>query len=98
MDDRGQVTIKYYPPLCTSVHQPMDLGIIAKTKVNYRKELLDVKASTMLVADTLRAEAKARKMKAGTMGLAQGYQPHVRDAAEFLKKAWASVTAQDIAR
>ena len=98
VDDRGQVTIKYYPPLCTSVHQPMDLGIIAKTKVNYRKELLDVKASTMLVADTLRAEAKARKMKAGTMGLAQGYQPHVRDAAELLKKAWASITAQDIAR
>lgn len=98
VDDRGQVTIKFYPPNCTSVHQPMDMGIIAKTKCNYRKELLDVKTSTMLVADALRAEAKARKMKAGTMGLAQGHQPHVRDAAELLQKAWASVTAQDIAR
>ncbi|CAB1110321.1 unnamed protein product [Ectocarpus sp. CCAP 1310/34] len=98
VDDRGQVTIKFYPPNCTSVHQPVDLGIIAETKCNYRKELLDVKTSTMLVADTLRAEAKARKMKAGTMGLAQGHQPHVRDAAELLQKAWASVTAQDIAR
>ncbi|CAB1103823.1 unnamed protein product [Ectocarpus sp. CCAP 1310/34] len=98
VDDRGQVTVKTYPPLCTAVHQPMDLGVIAKTKVNYRKELLDVKTSTMLVADTLRAQAKARKMKAGTMGLAQGHQPHVRDAAELLQKAWASVTAQDIAR
>ncbi|CAB1096174.1 unnamed protein product [Ectocarpus sp. CCAP 1310/34] len=37
-------------------------------------------------------------MKAGTMGLAQGHQPHVRDAAELLQKALASVTAQDIAR
>ncbi|CAB1098723.1 unnamed protein product [Ectocarpus sp. CCAP 1310/34] len=63
------------------------------------KEVLDVKTSTMLlVADTLRAQAKARKMKAETMGLAQGHQPHVRDAAELLQKAWASVTAQDIAR
>ncbi|CAB1115493.1 unnamed protein product [Ectocarpus sp. CCAP 1310/34] len=93
-------SIKSYPPRCTAVHQPMDLGIIAKkkTKVNYRKELLDVKTSTMLVADTLRAQAKARKMKAGTMGLAQGHQPHVRDAAELLQKAWASVTTEDIAR
>lgn len=98
VDDRGQVTVKCLPPLCTAVHQPMDLGVIAKTKVNYRKELLDVKASTMLVADTLRAEAKSRKMKAGTMGLAQGHQPHLRDAAELLKKAWASVTPRDIAR
>ncbi|CAB1099057.1 unnamed protein product [Ectocarpus sp. CCAP 1310/34] len=98
VDDRGQVTVKFYPPKCTSVHQPMDLGIIAKTKVVFRKELLDVKTSTMLVADTLRAQAKARKMKAGTMGLAQGHQPHLRDAAELLKKAWASITAQDIAR
>ncbi|CAB1111078.1 unnamed protein product [Ectocarpus sp. CCAP 1310/34] len=98
VDDRGQVTVKTYPPLCTAVHQPMDLGVIAKTKVNYGKELLDVKTSTMLMADTLRAQAKARKMKAGTLGLAQGHQPHVRDAAELLQKAWASVTAQDIAR
>ena len=79
--------------------EPMDLGVIAKTKVVQRKELLDVKASTMLlVADTLRAQAKARKMEAETMGLAQGHQPHVRDAAELLQKARASVTPQDIAR
>ena len=52
----------------------------------------------MLVADTLRAQAKERKMKAGTAGLAEGHYPHVRDAAELLKKAWTSVTAQDIVR
>ena len=57
-----------------------------------------MKASTMLVAETLRAQAKASKMKAGTMGLAQGHQPHLRDAAELLQKAWGSVTPQDIAR
>ena len=71
---------------------------LAKTKLIYGKELLDVKVSTMLVADTLRAQAKERKMKAGTAGLAEGHYPHVRDAAELLKKAWTSVTAQDIVR
>ena len=45
----------------------------------------------MLVAGTLRAQAKDRKMKAGTVGLAEGHHPHARDAAELLKKGWASV-------
>ena len=67
-------------------------------KLIYRKELLDVKTSTMFVAETLRAQAKERKMKAGTMGLAQGHHPHVLDAAELLRKAWAGVTATNIAR
>ena len=52
----------------------------------------------LLVADTVSAEAKSRKVKAGTMGLAQGHQPHVRDAAELLQKAWSRVTPQDIVR
>ena len=92
-DDLKQVAVKTYPPGCTSIHQPMDQGIITKTKLIYGKELLDVKVSTMLVADTLRAQAKERKMKAGTAELAEGHHPHVRDAAELLKKAWTSVTA-----
>ncbi|CAB1105502.1 unnamed protein product [Ectocarpus sp. CCAP 1310/34] len=50
-DERGQATVKFCPPNCTSVHQSMDQGIIARTKFIYRKELLDVKTSTMFVAD-----------------------------------------------
>ena len=38
----------------------MAQGIIAATKLNYRKELLDVKVSTMRGAETLRAQAKDR--------------------------------------
>ena len=64
-----------YPPNCTSVHQPMDQGIIAATKLNYRKGLLDVKVSTMRVAERFRAQAKERKMVVGTMGLAEGHPP-----------------------
>ena len=52
----------------------MDLRVIARTRVIFSKELLDVKTSTMLEADTLRAQAKACKMNAGTMRLEQGHQ------------------------
>ncbi|CAM9471200.1 unnamed protein product [Scytosiphon promiscuus] len=52
----------------------------------------------MLVADTLSAQAKERTMRAGSVGLAEGHRPHVRDAAELLKKGLASVSARDIAR
>lgn len=98
VDDRDQVTVMTYPPNCTSVHQPMDMGIIAATKVIYRKELLSVKVSTMLVAETLRAQAKERKMARGTMGLAEGHHPHVLDAADLIKLAWGQITQKTIAR
>ena len=75
VDDRGQVTVMKYPPNCPSVHQPMDQRIVAATELNYRKELHDVKVSTMRVAETLRAQAKERKMVVGTMGLAEGTTP-----------------------
>ena len=98
VDHRGQVTVKMYPAKCTSLHQPADQGIIAQLNLFYRRLLLDVKVFTMLVAETLRAQAKARRMVAGTAGLAEGHQHHVRDAGELPKTAWASVTPRDIAR
>ena len=36
IDNRSQVRILCLPPNCTSVHQPMDMGIIAAIKVKYR--------------------------------------------------------------
>lgn len=98
VDPRGQVTVMTYPPNCTSVHQPMDMGILAALKLVYRRLLLDLKASTMLVAAQLREEAEQRKMVAGTKGLAEGHQPHVLDAAELLASAWTSITPTTIAR
>lgn len=98
MDDRGQLTVMTYPPNCTRVHQPMDMGIIAATKVIYRRELLSVKVSTMLVAETLRAQAKERNMARGTAGLAEGHHPHMLDAADLLKLAWGQITQKTIAR
>ncbi|CAN0369980.1 unnamed protein product [Ascophyllum nodosum] len=87
-----------YPPNCTSIHQPMDQGIIAATELNYRKELHDVRVSTMRVAETLRAQAKERKMVVGTMGLAEGHHPYMLAAADLLKLVWDNITQKTTAR
>ena len=97
-DSKGQLKVVTYLPNFTSVHQPMNMGIIAATKLNYRRELLDMKVSTMGVAATLRAQAKQRKMAAGTAGLGTGNHPHARHAAELMKAAWGGVSAATIAR
>ena len=97
-DSKGKVKVVTYPPNWTSVHQSMDMGIIAATKLNYRRELLDMKVSTMGVAATLRAQAKQPKMAAGTAGLGEGNHPYLRDAAELTKAAWGGVSAATIAR
>ena len=98
VDSRKLVKTIVYPPNCTSKHQPMDMGIIAATKRHYQRRLLGVRASTMYVRETLRAQAKERKMVSGTMGLAEGHETHALDAAELLRDAWSDVTRDTIAR
>lgn len=93
--DKGQVNVMdvVYPPNCTSIHttSPWTRGSLRPpSKVLYRKELLDMKLSTMLVASQLRAEAAAHKMALGTACL----HPHGSDAAELLKLSWSRVRAR----
>lgn len=97
-DPEGQVKVMAYPPNCATKHQPMDVGIIAATKLRYRTRLLNVRVSTMGLVETLRAQANGRKMAAGTAGLAEGHDAHILDAAEILQAAWEDVTATSIAR
>lgn len=76
----------------------MDMGIIATTKRLYRGKLLAIRTSTMSNTQLLRAQAEARKINAGTKGLAEGYKPHLRDAAELLCEAWDAISQDAIAR
>ena len=71
---------------------------MAATKLHYRRRFFSVRVSTMALADTLRAQAKERKMAAGTAGLAEGHAAHVLDAAELLEAAWGDVSKDTIAR
>ena len=98
VDPRGQIKTMVYPPNRTSKHQPQDMGIIAATKRYYRRRFLEVRVATMSVADTLRKQAKERKMVSGTMGLVEGHSVHILDAAELLEAAWNDVTQATIAR
>ena len=98
VDPRGQIKTMVYPPNCTSKHQPQDMGIIAATKRYNMRRFLDERVSTMSVADTLRKQAKERKMVSGTMGLAGGHPAHILDATELLEAAWNDVTPATIAR
>lgn len=98
MDPKGQVTAKVYPPSCTSRYKPMLTGVIAATKRHYRRRLLNVRVSTIAVAETLRAQARERNTAAGTAGLAEGHAAHVLDAAELLHAAWEDIREDTIAR
>lgn len=95
-DPRGQVHVEFYPPNCTSVHQPMDMGIIAAVKVRYRHILLRRTADVLDTREELRELYKNRT--SGTRGLSEGYQAHVLDALEILQDCWSEVTAETIAK
>lgn len=98
VDPKEQVKILELPPNCTSKHQPMDAGIIAAWKVRYRTKLLGIRVDTMTSAAQLREQAKERKVIRGCMGLAEGGQPHILDAAELGLEAWKEVSAETIER
>ena len=98
VDPDGQVSILELPANCTRKHQPMNAGIIAAWKVRYRTRLLAVRVDTMVSAPQLREQAKRRKVIRGCMGLAEGEQPHVLDAAEMALAAWTDISMETIAR
>lgn len=66
-DPSGRVRAMYLPPNCTSVYQPMDMGVIEVTMPHYRRRLLD--CTENCTKQLLRDEAKGRKMDVGTAGL-----------------------------
>lgn len=98
VDPLGQVTVMEYPPNCTSKHQPMDQGVIQAWKTHYKSMLLSMRVDTMSSALQLREQARARGMKNGTKGLAEGHHAHLLDAAEIGVAAWEKVTQTTIAR
>mmetsp|Transcript_21584 Transcript_21584/g.60805 ORF Transcript_21584/g.60805 Transcript_21584/m.60805 type:complete len:327 (+) Transcript_21584:305-1285(+) len=95
-DPLGQIKITTLPPNCTSVHQPMDQGIIAALKKNYRFELLN----RMLVVFESREELKeaSKSMRAGTAGLMEGHNPHILDAMEIMSQVWRNMSEETVAR
>ena len=84
VDDRNQVKVVFLPPNTTSVYQPMDAGVIAMIKRRYRYRLLARYLEIFETRQMRREQAVAAKMTRGTMGLDEGYPPHLRDAMDVL--------------
>ena len=99
VDLKEKVKTMVYPPNYLSKHhKPMDMGIIAVTKLHYRWRFLSVRVLIMAVADTRRAQVKEHKIAARTAGLAGGQAVHVLDTAELLEAAWGEISMDTIAR
>ncbi len=83
---RVQVVVIPLPPNVTYVHQPMDIVVISTWKQTYRRffvqELVrDIESS---------AERRASRAHIRKNGVAQGYDPHMLDAANLAKMSWAT--------
>ena len=96
VDPGGQIEVIFLPPNVTSVYQPMDAGVIAMLKKNYRYRLLLRMLDIFDERVDRREAAKAAKMAAGTMGLNEGYAPHVFDVIEILYEVWNEIPASKI--
>ncbi|PXF44914.1 Tigger transposable element-derived protein 6 [Gracilariopsis chorda] len=96
LDVNGQVTIFTLPPDCTSLFQPMDMGVIATLKAKYKSKLLRKILST--VEDKKQLRQAAKNMKPGMKGLDEGHDLHMLDVTELLRSAWESVSSRTVAR
>ena len=76
------MSIFFFPPNSTSIHQPLDQGIISTVKAEYKKKMLFkfIKARDNIEELTRQAE----KAKRGQKGLEFGLPATVLDAAELL--------------
>jgi hypothetical protein len=68
-DPQGQVKVVFLPPNVTCVYQPMNAGVIAMVKKNYRYRLLQRMLDVYQERQQLCEATKTTKMRAGTMGL-----------------------------
>ena len=86
LDPLNQVKVHHLPPNCTSVHQPMDQGIIAALKCCYRYQLL--KKILQNFENREERRRASAKMLAGTAGLDEGREAHLYDAQILLHETW----------
>ena len=77
------------PPNSTSVHQPMDQGIIAALKRKYKSKMLHAMVKNLERYDELRAVGES--LPVGVRGLNHAYPPNLLDAATLAHEVWESI-------
>ncbi len=93
---RAQVVVIPLPPNITSVHQPMDMVLISTWKQTYRRFLVQELVRDIESCAERRAFYQGRTY--GMHGMAQGYDPHMFDAANLAKLSWDNMSKMTIAR
>ncbi len=91
-DPQGRVKVVFLLPNVTSVYQPIDAGVIAMVKKNYRYRLLQRMLDTYQERQQLCEAAKTTKMRTGIMGLDEGHAPHLKDVMDILNDVWNEIT------
>lgn len=96
VDNRDQVTIMTLPPNCTSLFQPMDMGVIAALKLKYKPRLLE--RISLLIDHRSALRQEARRLPASLKGLDEGHSPHMSDVCEMIYEAWKDISEKTVAR
>ncbi|KZR98898.1 Uncharacterized protein APZ42_005468, partial [Daphnia magna] len=80
------VSVFFFPPNSTSVHQPLDQGIISAVKIDYKKRML----SKFIEAydDIERIQQLASTIKKGRKGLSVGCPATILDAGQIIRQSW----------
>jgi hypothetical protein len=103
-DPTGQVKIVTLPPNCTSVHQPMDQGIIHAVKKNYQYKMLNkifenidkvIESQQEIQQEQL--TGMKQKRPRGLDGINDGKQANLYDAQCILKEVWDKLEEKTVA-
>ena len=85
----------YLPPKCTAKHQPLDLGLIATSKIRYRSSLLSATLD-VLQGRRLSNHGIQSTTGRGKWGLEEGQLPHIGDAMKLFNQSWSSISKTSI--
>ena len=85
------VKIEFLPPRSTAKYQPLDLGMIAHSKIRYRSILLRAVIDIVIARASTEATFPESSER-GKWGLNDGHLPHVGDAITLFDEAWGTMS------
>ena len=86
IDPTGQVHVFFFPPNVTSVYQPLDQGIIATIKTEYKRRMIGELIKSYDSFEKLQGLADLAKK--GRKGLQFGCSANVLDASRIINDCW----------
>ncbi|KAL7557838.1 hypothetical protein ACA910_009143 [Epithemia clementina (nom. ined.)] len=96
VDPKGQVRVEVLPKDQRTSHQPMEQGIIAAFKKNYRYQMLVEIFTNFYDRAARRKIARAADVPMWMRGVSDGSPPSLADAMRLVKSAWDNITSESI--